>query len=191
VDTQLAFCFEQEHCVGCSACQIACKDRHDLPVGQSFRKVYEVSGGGYRSRGGAVFPEVYAFWNSLSCNHCLNPACVKSCPVGAMVKRAQDGIVVVDKDRCIGCQKCVQSCPYGAPQYDPATRKVGKCDFCLELLSRGKPPACVASCPVRALHYGPLAELERRFGGVRQTKGMPEAGTTDPALVIIPHRHAL
>lgn len=187
---QLAFYFEQRHCVGCDTCQIACKDKNDLAVGQLFRKVYEVSGGSFRKRDGAVFPEVYAFWVSISCNHCIRPKCIESCPTGALQKRTQDGIVYIDQDRCIGCRRCLGSCPYGSPQYNPVTRKVGKCDFCRDLLAQNKPPACVSSCPVRALDYGPLDGLRKKFGSVSETKGLPLADT-EPALVITPHRHAV
>lgn len=188
---QLAFYFEQKHCVGCDTCQIACKDKHDLPVGQLFRKVFEVSGGGFRVRNGAVFPEVYAFWVSISCNHCIKPKCADNCPTGAIKKRDEDGIVYIEQDLCIGCRLCLDSCPYGSPQYNPTTSKVSKCDFCRDLLSQNKPPACVASCPVRALDYGPLNALRKKFGNVNETKGLPRAGITDPALVITPHRDAV
>lgn len=188
---QLAFYFEQEHCTGCMACQMACKDKNNLEVGQLFRKVSEVAGGSYQEKDGAVIPHVYAFWLSISCNHCSNPVCVASCPVGAMQKRAEDGIVYIDQERCIGCLRCSQSCPYDAPQYNPKVKKVGKCDFCQDLLAEGKPPVCVAACPLRALDYGPLDRLWEKYGRNNQTKGMPDAHITQPALVITPHRHAI
>ena len=187
---QLAFYFEQNHCVGCDTCQIACKGKHNLPVGQLFRKVYEVSGGAFRERDGAIIPEVYAFWISISCNHCVRPKCIESCPAGAIQKRPLDGIVHIVQDQCIGCRRCLKACPYGSPQYNPFTRKVGKCDFCLDLISQNKPPACVSSCPMRALDYGPLDELQKKLGSVNSTKGLPRADT-EPALVITPHRHAV
>lgn len=188
---QLAFYFEQRHCTGCETCQIACKDKHDLPVGQRFRKVYEVAGGSFRSTGAAaVIPDIYAFWVSVSCNHCIQAVCVDSCPTGALQKRAEDGIVYVEQERCIGCLRCTQSCPYDALQYNPATGKVDKCDFCRDLLADNKPPACVAACPLRALDYGPLDVLWKKYGRINQTKGMPDAATTRPALVITPHRDA-
>ncbi len=187
---QLAFYFEQKNCTGCMTCQVACKDKHDLAVGQLFRKVYEVAGGSYQEKGTAVIPEIYAFWISMSCNHCINPSCIESCPTGALQKRAEDGIVYLDQERCIGCLRCSKSCPYDAPQYNPKIQKVNKCDFCRDLLAEDKPPICVASCPLRALDYGPLDTLRQKYGNYSQTKGMPEANITQPALVITPHRHA-
>ncbi|HHY60255.1 MAG TPA: dimethylsulfoxide reductase subunit B [Clostridia bacterium] len=188
---QLAFYLNQQRCTGCFTCQIACKDKNDLPLGQLFRRVHEVAGGGYTESGGAFRHNVYAYWISLSCNHCQEPLCVKNCPTGAMQKREEDGIVFVDQNRCIGCRYCTWSCPYGAPEYNPEKGKTGKCDFCQDLLERGEPPACVAACPMRALDFGTLEELAQKYGGVNQIKGLPDPGFTKPSLLITPHRDAI
>ncbi|HWR31520.1 MAG TPA: DMSO/selenate family reductase complex B subunit [Negativicutes bacterium] len=188
---QLAFYFEQKYCSGCCTCQVACKDKNNLKVGQLFRSVHEVSGGGYRQTGAAIVQDVYAFWLSISCNHCAKPACVENCPTGALSKRAEDGIVDIDQRKCSGCQLCVRSCPYGALQLDSDMGKVRKCDFCRDLLADGKPPACIAACPMRALEYGTLDELQKKYGTVNQTLGMPDATITSPSLVISPHRSAV
>lgn len=185
---QLAFYFQQNYCVGCNTCQIACKDKNDLPVGQNFRKVYEVAGGNFIQRGKAIIPNIYAFWITVSCNHCLNPTCIKSCPTGALVKREVDGIVYIEKEKCIGCKSCIKACPYEAPQYNPEEKKVNKCDFCMDLLEQGKDPTCVSSCPMRALSFGTFEELREKYGEVAETVGMPEASITEPALVITPYK---
>ncbi|MEY8000187.1 DMSO/selenate family reductase complex B subunit [Clostridium sp. Mt-5] len=188
---QLAFYFEQKNCTGCNTCSIACKDKNNLEVGQNFRRVYEVSGGNYTKRGRAIIPNVYAFWISSSCNHCIDPACIKNCPVGAIKKRKKDGIVYICEDICIGCCNCIKACPYKAPQYDARVKKVRKCDFCMDLLDEGKPPVCVAACPMRVLDYGPLNLLTEKYGNACEVKGMPEGSITKPALVITPHKDAL
>lgn len=189
---QLAFYFEQKHCVGCKTCQIACKDKNDLAVGQLFRRVNEQEGGTYEKRGAVIVPQkVYAFWLSVSCNHCVKPVCVEHCPASALQKRAEDGIVYIDQERCIGCQQCIKYCPYDAPQFNPETKKVGKCDFCRDLLAKGKDPVCVSACPMRTLGYGTLEELRTKYGTVNQSKGLPNPARTQPALVITPHRHAV
>ncbi|MDD3893412.1 MAG: dimethylsulfoxide reductase subunit B [Syntrophomonadaceae bacterium] len=187
---QLAFYFEQKYCTGCKTCQIACKDKNNLELGQLYRKVKEISGGGYQENGPVVVPDIYAFWISISCNHCLYPACVKSCPVGALQKRAEDGIVMIDKEKCAGCRSCIKACPYEALLYDPDMKKAGKCDFCYDMLAQGKQPVCVSACPMRALNYGLMEELQQKYGTCNQTKGMPDAEVTQPALVITPHRDA-
>lgn len=187
---QWAFYFEQNYCSGCCTCQIACKDKNNLKVGQNFRKVEEYSGGTYEQQGQALIPKIYAFWLSMSCNHCLKPACVAKCPTNALTKDRENGIVRLDQDKCIGCQQCIKICPYGALVYDPSVKKVGKCDFCEDLLKKGEAPACVSACPMRALEYGELEELQKRTGAKRQTYGMASGKVTEPALVVVPHRSA-
>jgi len=188
---QVGFFIEQNRCMGCKACQAACKDKHDLEVGQLWRRVTEIEGGNYFEDGAAIHPNIYAFWTSLGCNHCADPACVKNCPTGAMYKRSEDGIVLHDDQKCIGCKMCMWSCPYGAPQYNPLKGKVGKCDYCIDYVQKGKDPACVSACPVRALHAGKLTELQAKHGTKAQTKGMPSPDITHPSIVIMPHKDAI
>lgn len=188
---QLAFYFEQKHCTGCYTCQIACKDKNNLEVGERFRKVYEITGGNYIRKGNAIIQDIYAFWISVSCNHCIDPICVKKCPTGALKKRLEDGIVILDKNKCVGCTSCVKSCPYEAIQYDSNIRKVSKCDFCLDLIERGKDPVCISACPMRALDYGELEVLQEKHGNINDTDGLPSSKITKPALVITPHRNAI
>ncbi|WP_238915564.1 DMSO/selenate family reductase complex B subunit [Clostridium sp. YIM B02555] len=188
---QLAFYFEQKYCTGCYTCQIACKDKNNLEVGEQFRKVYEVTGGNYIKRGNLIIQDIYAFWISVSCNHCIDPICVKKCPTGALKKRLEDGIVILDRNKCVGCTSCVKSCPYEAIQYDSNIRKVSKCDFCLDLIESGKDPVCISSCPMRALDYGELEVLQQKYGNINETDGLPSSKITKPALVITPHKNAI
>jgi len=187
---QLGFHIDQNRCIGCFTCQIACKDKNDLEVGQRWRRVEEIAGGGYTRVGQGLQANVYAYWISIGCNHCQDPLCVKNCPTKALYKRPEDGIVVVDEKKCIGCRYCVWSCPYGAPQYNPQKGKIGKCNFCLDLLEKGEQPACVAACPMRALHAGDLKELAQKYGGTDRIKGLPDPSITKPSILITPHRHA-
>lgn len=105
---------------------------------------------------GGKFPTPWMYNLSLACNHCANPRCVKNCPSGALSKREKDGIVLLNKEKCLGCQSCVRFCPYGAPRYFAEERKAGKCDFCVDYLDNLEEPACVAACPMRALRFGPI-----------------------------------
>lgn len=187
---QLGFHLEQERCNGCLTCQIACKDKNDLDIGQLYRRVHEIAGGGYTEYNQVVKANVFAYWISLGCNHCQEPLCVKNCPSGAMQKREQDGIVFVDQNKCIGCRYCVWSCPYDAPQFNPKIGKVGKCDFCMDLLAKGEQPACVAACPLRVLDFGTMEELAKKHGGTGNIKGLPDPKLTKPSLLITPHRDA-
>ena len=187
---QLGFLFEQDRCMGCHTCQVACKDRNDLPVGQRWRRIIELATGHYVQSAGVVQPHVSAWYLSMACNHCARPLCVANCPTGALHKRAADGLVLIDEARCIGCRYCVWSCPYGAPQFDPRRRKVGKCDGCADRLDRGESPACVDSCPVRALRFGSIEQL-RTEHALSIPRELPSPRITDPSLVVRPHRDAV
>jgi anaerobic dimethyl sulfoxide reductase subunit B (iron-sulfur subunit) len=98
---------------------------------------------------------------SISCLHCGDPACEMVCPTGAIAKRVDDGIVTVDQNKCIGCRSCFLACPFGVPQFG-MNGKMQKCDFCVDRLMEGKEPACVATCPSEALHFGTMDELSKQ-----------------------------
>ncbi|HTP00547.1 MAG TPA: 4Fe-4S dicluster domain-containing protein, partial [Anaerolineales bacterium] len=145
-----AFVLDVSACSGCKACQAACKDKNQLPLGVLWRRVYEVSGGAWKQEGAAWSNTLFAYNLSLSCNHCVHPKCAGVCPVNAYSVR-EDGIVLLDSSKCMGCGYCAWACPYDAPQYDRAAGRMTKCDFCLDNLDAGLPPACVAACPLRVL----------------------------------------
>jgi len=151
--TPYAFYFDATFCSGCKACQAACKDKNNLPLGVLWRRVYEVSCGTWQQNGDAWNNTVFAYNISISCNHCVHPKCAGVCPVDAYVVR-DDGIVFLDSTRCVGCGYCAWACPYGAPQYNADSGCMTKCDFCIDNLEQGLPPACVAACPMRVLDYG-------------------------------------
>jgi anaerobic dimethyl sulfoxide reductase subunit B (iron-sulfur subunit) len=179
-DRQQAFLFNQDNCIGCRACEGACKQEFDLPVGLRRRRVITQTEGTY--------PNVTQRFTSVSCNHCEEPACVKSCPVGALYKRKNDGIVLFDKNKCIGCRRCGAACPYGAPQYHPETGKINKCTMCVHRLEKGLPPACTITCMGLALEYASLAELEKHHGVTREVKGFADPALTKPSVRFIPAR---
>lgn len=181
-----AFWFDASACSGCKACQVACKDKHDLPVGLRWRRVYEVAGGGWTRRDGAWLHDVYAYNVSVACNHCERPICLEVCPASAITRRP-DGLVLLDPDRCLGCRYCEWACPYGAPQYDPRRGRMTKCTFCVDELDRGGAPACVTACPQRALDFGDPEELEARHGASPAMYPLPDPALTRPASSVTPH----
>jgi anaerobic dimethyl sulfoxide reductase subunit B (iron-sulfur subunit) len=181
------FYFDSSACSGCKTCQVACKDRHGLPIGVLWRRVYEVVGGSWAQSGEAWTTDVFAYNVSMACNHCEQPICVEVCPSRAITKRA-DGIVLLDSEMCVGCKYCSWACPYGALQFDESAGVMTKCSFCAEDLDSGLPPSCVAACPLRALDYGERAELEKEYGKLEDIFPLPEAGLTKPSLALTPHQ---
>lgn len=173
---QKGFYYEQAKCIGCKGCQDACKAIKNLRFGPLYRQVYDMESG--------HSPVSRKIHLSISCNHCENPKCVQNCPTGAMQKRQEDGIVVHDYDKCIGCRICTWSCPYGAPQYIAEEGKVGKCDGCLTLLEKGENPACVDACVMGCLHFDELEKLRQKYGYTKEVIGLPCSGMTKPNIVI-------
>ena len=153
-------------------------------------RIRAFSGGGeWLPVGDAFEQNVFAYYVSLSCNHCENPVCANGCPTQAMHKD-ENGIVSIDESRCVGCRYCEWNCPYGAPQFDPQRKKMTKCDFCRDNLERGEKPACVAACPCRALDYGDYGQLVERYGAQAPIAPLPAAELTRPHFICAPNRHA-
>lgn len=184
-----AFFFDSSACSGCKTCQMACKDKNDLATGQAWRRVYEITGGNWVKQGHTWRQDVFAYNLSMSCNHCEDPICMKGCPTGALYKR-DDGLVLINENDCIGCRYCAWACPYGAPQYNPDTGKMGKCDLCVDYIDAGKRPSCVDACPMRALDFGEYDELVSRYGEPANVFPLPDAGITGPSTVVRAHPDA-
>ena len=185
-------------CIGCKACQVACKAWNKLPAEKTeVSKDGEYTNPTYFS---AITWKVVHFkeigdydsnvagtgglkWRMLSdnCKHCLEPACVSVCPAGALWKRA-DGPVLYDLDRCIGCGYCTLACPWGVPNYDEEINAIRKCTMCFDRIDQGKEPACVSVCPTDALKFMTLEEArnvasEAKSQGL-QVYGLDEVGGT-------------
>ncbi len=176
----LGFYVNLQQCIGCRTCQVACKDRHDIhEPGVRPRRVDSFVAG--------EFPNASIFHRVVSCNHCESPACVANCPTGATFKSA-DGTVLHNAEECIQCMSCVNSCPYGAPQFDEVEQLIVKCDACKDLRDAGMLPNCVAACPMRAIDFGDLDELRAKYGDdlVSELPCMEPAATTSPNILIKP-----
>ncbi|MEA1961395.1 MAG: DMSO/selenate family reductase complex B subunit [Bacillota bacterium] len=173
--TQLGFYFDMTKCTGCRTCQIACKDKNELPVGTLFRMVKTFEGGKY--------PNPWVYHLSMTCNHCADPQCVKNCPTGCRYKREEDGLVLQDMDKCIGCGYCIMSCPYGFPQR-LENGKVSNCNMCVDLLDQGLNPACVDACMTRALDFGDIDKLKAKYGGTSDLSVLPSSSITNPSVLI-------
>lgn len=189
VVSHYAFFVDSDACSGCKTCQVACNDRNNVPAGQHWRRVYEITAGGWERRGGGWTSTVVAYNISMSCVHCLEPACATICPSQCIWKR-DDGIVLIDDNRCSRCRRCESGCPYGAIRYDATSDTLQKCHFCVDSLDAGLPPACVTACPNRALGFGDYNNLRSLHGSVSRVFPLVDPSVAGPALIIKPHRNA-
>ena len=185
---QLAFHVNIASCTGCKACQIACKDKNDLPTGIRWRRVFQYEGGEWVNQNGQMMPsDVYSYPVSAACMHCANPICLEVCPVSAISKR-DDGIVLIDADKCIGCRYCSWACPYGAPQFNESLGVMTKCNMCYDLVDKGERPACVEACTYRAMDFGPLDELQKEYSNFAAPAPLPDPSITKPSIVYTANR---
>ncbi|MFO7964727.1 MAG: 4Fe-4S dicluster domain-containing protein [Desulfobacterales bacterium] len=178
---QIGFYFDQTRCTGCGACQVACKDWHDIPAGPE--KWISIT---CTERG--TCPDVFVSYMIAPCWHCEDPVCVAACPADAVWKRREDGIVLVDSDKCLGNEacdvKCLKACPYDAPQFDATPgAKMRKCTLCADRWETGDLPVCVEACPTRALDAGPIGELRARYGDATSADNFTYSKRVKPSVV--------
>jgi sulfite dehydrogenase (quinone) subunit SoeB len=192
---KLGLVIDLDTCVGCHACAVACKEWNDggdfgplpdtdaygkHPIGVWFNRIhsFEVQPADAQPAMTVNFPR--------SCLHCETPECVTVCPTGASYKRAEDGIVLVDADKCIGCKLCSWACPYGAREYSEKRGVMQKCTLCVDRIynesfeESDRQPACVMACPTRARHFGDLGDPSSAVSQLVAERGgvdlMPELG---------------
>jgi DMSO reductase iron-sulfur subunit len=177
---QLGFYYNPNYCIGCQACETACKNKNKLAVGIRWRQVdhFETKN---KNNGRQVDRYI-----SRACMHCKQPACAAVCPVKAFRKRPEDGIVVQDREKCIGCRACVHACPYKAVAFSNQAVKASKCDLCIDELRQGEEPACVRGCPLQVLKAGDLREMEAK-GVVKECEGFLKAAT-GPSIRFAPEK---
>jgi len=194
---QLGLVIDLDICVGCHACAVNCKEwntgGHMAPLtdydpygaepdGVWFNRIHSFEVEPTAGSGGCGqtvhFPK--------SCLHCVDAACVTVCPTGASFKRADDGIVLVDEAKCIGCKLCSWACPYGAREFDTDQGVMKKCTLCIDRIYNenleeiDRVPACVSTCPVSARHFGDLGDPNSDVSKLVAERGgydlMPEKG---------------
>jgi Fe-S-cluster-containing dehydrogenase component/formate-dependent nitrite reductase membrane component NrfD len=166
------FVIDQDRCIGCHACTIACKEEHQVPVGVFRTWVKHIEKG--------EFPHTSRHFGVMRCNHCDDSPCTEICPTSALYRRA-DGIVDFDNRRCIGCKACMQACPYDALYIDPNNNTAAKCNFCAHRVERSLEPACVIVCPTQAILAGDLDNPGSKVSRVVATQKVsvrkPQKGT--------------
>ena len=139
------FIFDENKCVGCHACIVACMNENGLQSSVRWRNVY--------SSNDFHFPDLPLFHLSLACNHCDEAPCLKNCPALAYSKDEKTGAVIHDPKKCIGCKYCTWACPFDAPKFNPKINIVEKCNFCNHRIEENLKPACAELCPTGALDF--------------------------------------
>jgi Fe-S-cluster-containing dehydrogenase component len=140
--TKYSLLFRKRDCMGCHACEVACKQEHNLPVGPRLVRVLEDA---------PHFIPIY-------CHHCAKAPCIEACPEKAIFKDEM-GIVLIKRELCIGCMACVEACPFGAMQFFEEEGTAVKCDLCVDRIREGMAPACASVCPTSCIAYGQTRAL--------------------------------
>ena len=179
-----AMIYDAQKCIGCQACTIACRSENDVPDGL-FRLQVKVKGPFGAS------PKLHFKFERHSCEMCENTPCVSVCPTKASFMD-ENGIVDIDKDKCVGCLYCVAACPYKARFVNPASKTPDKCNFCKHThLKTAGEPACVSVCPTDALVFGDLSVENDKIHQILATKSYFTRKAnlgTKPKLFILPER---
>ena len=193
-------------CIGCKACEVACKEWNDLPPepNRPFTGSYQTRDDlGWDLWQLIKFNEVVVDgrfeWTltKYQCMHCADPGCLKACPAPGAIVQYENGIVDFVQENCIGCGYCITGCPFDVPRFNPENRKVYKCTLCSDRVARGLEPACAKTCPTNCIHFGAKDELLRvAQQRVNQLKalGFASAGIYDPpgvggtnVIYVLPH----
>ncbi|MGA1825369.1 MAG: 4Fe-4S dicluster domain-containing protein [bacterium] len=148
---QMAILYNAKKCTGCNACVLACKAEFQWPSGDFANRIHDIEQGTY--------PNVKKNFIRTACMHCTEATCMLVCPSPGAIVRLDNGVVFYDSTKCIGCQYCVGTCPFGIPFYDESKKKSYKCSLCEHRISEGKEPACVATCISGALSFGKRSDL--------------------------------
>ena len=169
-------------CIGCKACEVACKEWNQLPNNPlEFRDSYDNTGqldhANWRHvrfvESAATNPDKPIAWSMMSdvCKHCANASCLEVCPTDAIIRTEFD-TVYIQQDVCNGCRDCISACPYGVIGFNSTSGTAQKCTFCYDRLREGLTPACAQACPTQSIQFGKLTDLKARASArVQQLHG--------------------
>ena len=145
--------FNQDNCIQCHGCEVACKIWRSVEYSVAWRRVKHIW---------SEYPGLRNTSASIACMHCENPACVEACPEEAIKKIPESGIVEADRNKCIGCQTCMEVCPFQVPQFGK-DGKMQKCDLCINRFDQAADrPPCVKTCPTEALLFVSVTSKEKQ-----------------------------
>lgn len=167
---RLAFVIDLKRCIGCDTCVIGCKVEHDVQPGRFRLKVLDSNNSPDFERPRGVFPKLTQYWVPTMCHHCVDAPCVKACPANSLWRRDDDGVVMLDAEKCVGCGRCGEACPYDALSFDPVSGGADKCDMCANRLTEGQSPSCGLVCPTRAIHHGDLDDPNSKVAQLLATR---------------------
>lgn len=190
-----------DRCSGCDSCTVACKFENNIGLGRNWNRVLAMGPYG-------EYPDIEAYWLPMHCQQCENAPCAAVCPTGATYRDPENGVVLVDKSKCIGCQYCMYACPYGVRTYNADEGVVEKCTLCNHLTARSDGnenildssdpahavPPCVHNCPAKARYFGDLDDPEssvskaiQEAGGVdsENVHALPDPGNAHPTSLYI------
>ena len=174
---RLGLVFDQERCIGCEACTVACKNENE---GSGYWIQVETQNVSQKDIPAGKFPNLEMKFLPRLCNHCSNPPCVEVCPNDALVKR-DDGPVVLHEDLCDGCQACNSACPYDIIIYNEEKNISEKCNLCVHRIDQGLEPFCVICCEGQAIHFGdfndPNSDVSKMIAERDKFQLKPEAQT--------------
>jgi formate dehydrogenase iron-sulfur subunit len=192
-------------CIGCKGCEVACKEWNELGIEPtenfgSFQSHRDLSPDTWLlMRFNEVEVEGDLSWliKKDACLHCEEPGCLYACPAPGAIVQYDNGIVDFNQDRCIGCQLCVSGCPFDVPRFSTETRKVYKCNMCVDRVDSGLEPACVKTCPTQAISWGTKGDMvslaEQKVERLHE-RGFSRATTYDPPgvggthmMYVVPH----
>jgi len=175
-----------ERCIGCQTCNIACKVENNMEAISGMR--VETVGGSHPDTPAGTPPSLSMYWLPIACMHCDQPPCRDACHVEAIYQRP-DGIVLIDEEKCDGCQECLLVCPYQALVHDPDRNVVRKCNLCAERLDQGFEPFCALCCGCQAIFWGDLADRESEVSQLiaqRSANVLKPEEKTGPAVYYCP-----
>ena len=182
---QYAFVIDLKRCIGCDTCVVGCKMEHSVPLGEFRLKVYDSQQHFQLEKPTGTYPNLDMYWLPTMCHHCQDAPCVDACPTRALWRRDDDGMVVLEHDKCVGCQRCGEECPYDALSFDEDLGTADKCNMCEHRIAEDKAPMCEVVCPTRAIHFGDVADPASKVSrilGEKEHKVLNEADGVRPQI---------